>query len=449
MSENVVSESGQTVIPYVGIDRIAELLKAMYRSSLKEQKLEALATLMGCGISNLNNVTPSLAALGLGEVKRGVLTLTQDGLTCADAFFHDDPEKAKPIIRRNLQKSEALVFTKSLLETRSTLSGEEIGRALSDRFQKNWKNIQTIRGFGNSCATILAFAGFGYYYDGILSVQPPTIKSAVSLYAPEANYNELVNILQALHAFERAKLEEVAKKANQKESDSYQILTIASALALAEKLPNNIYRITYIGRKLIDPLLSVEDKQAAFRSSLIKSKYIDIIQKLAKSAKEFSLIELGNVLGFELQRNWNESTKEVYGKKFGNWLINSGLTEKTERGKYRVKNDLLQISTSEMETKDDKLQQSHADLKTIFEIGRTLGSLETIIHDADDKKLFEEKLAVLRGLIGDHDDLKLMLDMLSNNFELAKNANNPSVYQSNVLFVKNKIKEKVLGSGVS
>lgn len=176
MSENVVSESGQTVIPYVGIDRIAELLKAMYRSSLKEQKLEALATLMGCGISNLNNVTPSLAALGLGEVKRGVLTLTQDGLTCADAFFHDDPEKAKPIIRRNLQKSEALVFTKSLLETRSTLSGEEIGRALSDRFQKNWKNIQTIRGFGNSCATILAFAGFGYYYDNILSIQPPTIR---------------------------------------------------------------------------------------------------------------------------------------------------------------------------------------------------------------------------------------------------------------------------------
>lgn len=443
MSQNVEHEHQKVIVPYVGIDRIIEILKVMYKNSTKEKKLDELATLLGCKISNLNNVTPTLTVLGLGEVRKGVLSLTANGLVCADAFLHDDYVKAKVAIRKNLEKSEALAFTRSLLETRTTISGDEIGRALSERFNKNWKNIQTTRNFGNSCASIVAFAGFGHYYDGILSSKPPTIKATSSLYAPEANYNEIVNVLQATYGFERAKVNEIANKAKQKESTTYQTLSVAVPLGLVEKFPNNIYALTEQGKNLIDPLLSVEEKQEIFRNCLIKSKYNEIIQKLSKSGKEFSFNEIGEILNFQMQRNWSDSTKEVYGKKFGQWLINAGLLEKQSKEKYKIKTDLLQ--TTIIDTEEKLSEKQSADLHTIFEIGRIIGSLESIVLDVDEKKFFNEKLTILKGLLEEHKDLKMTLDMLGNNFEVAANTNNPTVYQSNVDFVRNKVKEKILG----
>lgn len=443
MSQNVEHVQKSTVVPYVGMERIIELLKLMYKNSAKEKKLDDLAVLLGCKISNLNNVTPTLAVLELGEVRKGVLALTPDGLVCADAFLHDDYEKAKITIRKNLEKSEALAFTKSLLETRTTITGDEIGRSLSERFNKNWKNIQTTKNFGNSCASIVAFAGFGHYYDGVLSTKPPTVSASSMLYAPEANYTEITNILNACHGFERAKISEIANKAKQKESASSQTLAVSTILGLVEKLPNSIYSITDIGRTLIDPLTAEEEKQKIFRDCLLKSKYKDIIEKISKYGKEFTMTSIGEILNFNLQRNWSDSTKEVYGKKFGNWLVNAGLVEKTGTGKYTIKSELLQTHESIIESKSD--EKHIADLRMIFEIGRSVGSLESIILEADDKKFFSEKLAMLKGLLEQHEDLKLTLDMLDNNFEVAKATNNSTVYQSNISFVRNKIKERLVG----
>lgn len=443
MTQNVKHELDSIIVPYVGIDRIIEILKVMYKNGSKEKKLDEIATLLGCGVSNLNNVTPTLTVLGLGEVRKGILSLSPDGLVCADAFLHDDYEKAKVVIRKNIEKSEALKFTKSLLETRSTISGDEIGRALSERFGKNWKSIQTTRNFGNSCASIVSFAGFGHYYDGMLSMKPPTIMASTALYAPEANYKEIIDILSAMHSFERAKIGEIANKLKQKESGTSQTLSVTVALNLVERLPNSIYKITGIGRSLIDPLISDEEKQRIFRDCLLKSKYSEIIEKIAKSGKEFSVMDIGEVLSFHLQRNWSDSSKQVYGTKFGNWLSNAGLTEKSSSGKYIILKDLLTVKTLESEKASNEKQM--VNLQTIFEVARAVGSLESVILDKEDKKFFNEKLAMLKGLLSDHDDIKLTLDMLANNFEVAKTINSPAVYQSNISFVRNKIKEKLMG----
>ena len=443
MSQNVKHERKSVIVPYVGIDRIIEILKLMYKNSAKEKKLDELATLLGCKISNLNNVTPTLTVLGLGEVRKGVLTLTPDGLVCADAFLHDDYEKAKVTIRKNLGKSEALEFTKSILESRTTVTGDEIGRALSERFKKDWKNINTTRNFGNSCASIVAFAGHGHYYDGMLSVKPPTVRAISSSYAPDSNYNEIVHVLHATYGFERAKSSEIAKKANQKEAPTSQTLNISVQLGLIEKFPNSIYSITELGKSLIDPLLSEKEKQKIFRNCLLKTKYNEIIQKLANSGKEFSFKEIGDILNFQMQRSWSQSSRDIYGKKFGQWLVKAGLVEKQSKGKYKIKNELLQERISEPEEKTSEKQI--ADLGRVFEIGRTVGSLESIILDSDEKQFFDEKLVVLKGLLGEHEDLKLTLDMLGNNFQIATDAKNPAVYQTNLDFVRNKVKEKMFG----
>lgn len=441
MSNNVENVKRSIIVPYVGIDRVIDLFKTIHVRSSREIKLTELATLMNCGLSNLSNVMPTIAVLGLGTLNKGILILSTDGLVFADACASDDFTKAKQIIRKNIQNSNALSFVKSLLETRTSVSGDDIGRALSERFNKNWKDIRTTRIFGNSCASLLSFTGYGYYYDGILSSKPPTVKSTSSVSAPESNYNEILRVLNAIHGFEKARIGEISSKAEQKESSVYQTLTVTTILQLTEKEPNNVYRLTEDGQQLLDPLMSDEEKQKVFRKCLLRSKYAEIIQRLAKSRDEVSFNEIGEVLKFHLQRNWSASTKEVYGKKFGHWLTHAGIIEKTSSNKYTIKKELLQEVEALLETKDVDIVIT----KDIFEIGRAVGSLESIILDVEKSEFFNEKLTVLKSLLDEHEDLKLTLDMLGNNFKVATDTKNPAVYQSNVDFVRNKVKERILG----
>ena len=442
MNKNEPNVKRSITVPYVGIERIINLLKIIYKKSSKEIKLTELATLLGCGASNLANVMPTVSLLGLGVVRKGVLTLSADGLIFADACASNDLTKAKQVIKTNIQDSEALLFVKSLLETRTNISSDDIGRALSEKFGKNWKDIRTTRIFGNSCASLTSFAGYGYYYDGILSSKSPTIKASSSIYAPEANYNEIVTILNAVHGFEKARIREISTQAKQKESSVSKTLTITTTLQLTEKEPHNVYRLTDDGQQLIDPLTSREDKQKIFRNSILRSEYAEIIHKLSKSRDEVSFDEIGTVLKFHLQRNWSENTKHLYGKKFGHWLTNAGIIEKTKTNIYAIKKELLQDVEVSQRTKSVYAVNA----EDVFEIGRAIGGLESIVLDADKSKFFNEKSIVLKGLLEEYDDLNLILDMLVNNFEVVTTTNNLTAYQSSVDFIRNKVKEKILGS---
>ena len=437
-----MSKNESITVPYVGIERIINLLKIVYKKSSKEIKLTDLATLLGCGISNLANAMPTVSLLGLGTVRKGVFNLSTDGQIFADACASNDLTKAKQVIKTNIQNSEALLFVKSLLETRTSISSDEIGRALSERFGKNWKDIRTTRIFGGSCASLTSFAGYGYYYDGMLSSKSPTRKASSSMYAPEASYNEILTILNAVHSFEKARVKEISTKAKQKESSVSQTLTITTILQLTEKEPHNVYHLTDDGQQLLDPLASNEDKQKTFRNSLLRSGYAEIIHKLSKSRDEVSIDEIGTVLEFQLQRSWSENTKNLYGRKFGHWLTNAGIIEKTKTNTYAIKKELLQ----DVEVLQGVKSVYAVKAEDVFEIGRAVGGLESIVLDVDKSKFFNEKSIVLKGLLEEYDDLKLILDMLRNNFEAVATTNNSKAYQSNIDFIRNKVKEKILGS---
>jgi len=445
MSQNVKHELKTIVVPYVGIERIIEILQTMYKNNMKEQSLENIAKSLECGLSNLNNVTPTLTILGLGEVRKGILKLTPDGLVCADAFLHNDHEKAKVVFKKNIEKSEALLFTKSLLEIRSTISGDEIGNALSDRFNKDWKSLQTIRNFGNSCASIIAFAGFGYYGEGILSNKPPTIKVTSSFYSPSIGYNPMMNLLKSLHGFERVNIKDIIKKLQANEATLYTDLTICTILNLVEKETAKTYKLTDNGRQLIDPTISEENKTRLFRKCLLSSQYGEIIKKLAESKQGRNYSEIGSVLSFFMKKDWSEKSTLPFVKKFLTWLNNAGLTEKIKPGIYKIIID----DDEQLETTNKTLEEQYVEnpvkLKSVYEIGRSIGALESIMLDVDKTEFFNEKLAILKGLLEEHEDIKMTLDMLGNNFQVATDTKNPTVYQSNVDFVRNKVKEKIFG----
>jgi hypothetical protein len=377
--------------------------------------------------------------LGLIEVKKRVISITNDGFEFISSYISDKVEIAKKIVRKGIEQSEALKFVKSLLDTRVQLTGEEIGRAVSDRFGKKWKNVVSYRTFGNSCASILGFAGIGHYNDGILSLKSVTTKSETAFYAPEVGYQPIIRLLNALYPFERAKGSDIAKKLKAKENRIGSELAVCVTLGLVEKNVSGGYSITERGRKLVDPRLSQEIKAQIFLEGLLHSPYSELISRLTQTDKELTYDNVGESLAYDLRRDWTSLTKEIYGKKFLTWLDGAGLVEKLGPNSFRLKTKQIKDAIkAKGETKTQPVN-----VNEIYEIGRVLGALETVVPLEENKKDFEDRLSVLRSMFKEHGDLDLVLDLLRKNFQLSLESKNGSIYRTNIEFVRDKIKEKL------
>ncbi|MEM3803401.1 MAG: hypothetical protein QXX17_03230 [Conexivisphaerales archaeon] len=429
---------GKIVIPYVGIDRVVETLGVIYKKGTTELSVNELASLLGCEVSNINNVTPTLGVLGLATVNKRVIRITDNGLEFIKAYNDNELGRAKEIIKRSVDQNEALKFVKSLLETRTQITGEEIGRALSGRFNKNWKNVLSYRNFGNSCASIIAFAGYGFYRDGVLSLKPITIRAEQGILAPEIAYRSIVRLLNALHPFERAKGSDLAKKLQEKESRIASELSVCVALRLVERNTPGVYRITEMGQKLVDPLLREEDKKRVFRTCLLNSPYRDIIMKLSEAA-ELSHERIGNFLAFHLQRDWTPQTRQIYGRKFETWLAAAGLIKKIGANNYRIEVEEVKKSVES----EEKEKAREVNIAQAYEIGRILGTLEVINPDNTTIEEFENKLSALKMVLREYQELTVALDLLRKNFQLSIESKNPSIYKNNVDFIKQKVMEKL------
>ena len=428
----------QVIVPYVGIDRVIEVLKIIYKKGTREISVEELSSLLGCGVSNINNVTPTLGVLGLIDIKKRIITITSDGFEFISSYNSDKTEIAKKVIRKAIDGNEALKFVKSLLDTRVQLTGEEIGTAISDRFGKKWKNVLSYRTFGNSCASILGFAGIGYYNDGILSLKPITTKSEADFYPPEVGYQPIIRLLNALYPFERAKGSDLAKKLKAKESRIAKELTVCVTLGLVERNVSGGYSVSERGRKLIDPRSASEVKAQVFMECLLHSPYAEIISRLTQADKELTYESIGESIAYDLRRDWSSLSKQIYGKKFVTWLNGANLLEKSGPNNFKLKStEIGNAIKKEQETPQAK------QVKEIYEIGRVLGGLETIFPIEENKKEFEDRVSVLRSMFREHGDLDLVFDLLRKNFQLSLESKNILFYRTNIDFVRDKIKEKL------
>ena len=434
-----MGKMGKVIVPYVGMERIIEFLGAIHKRGTNEITISELASLLGCGVSNISNVSPTLNLLGFANVKGGVISITNNGMEFINAYNSGKTEKAKEMIKKEAEQSSVLGFVKSLLETRVQLTGEEIGRTISDRFGKHWKNFGTYRTVGNSCASILNFAGFGFYHDGVLSLKPMTMKAEAEMYAPEVGFQPIITLLNILHPFERVKISDLVKKLKGiKESRIGKELPVCVALRLVEKDTASSYGITEMGRKLIDPVLSSRQKAQVFRDCLLNSPYVEIISKLSKTDKDLTYDEIGKTLAFELKRDWAPYTKKSYGKKFITWLNGAELVKKIKPGRYKLIDEIKEGTKIQRE---DSTQIF--DISKIYEVGRLLGYLEALIPSEENRKEFEDKLSVLKSILKDYINLELAYDFLIKNFQLSLEAKNPNIYRTNMELVRNKVKDKL------
>lgn len=426
------------IIPYVGIERVVECLRVMYRRGVREVDAKELSSLLGCGLSNVNNITSTLRLLKLAEVKDGRISITSDGMEFIRALNAGEVEKARKIIEKGVEQGEALQFVKSLLEARGQLTGDEIGRALADRFGKKWRAIASYRTYGNSCASIIGFAGFGVYRDGVLSLKSLTTPASVELYAPEVGYNSIIRLLRGLYSVNRSRVPELAKKLGIKEGRVSSEISVCVLLGLVSKDATEVYRVTEAGSRLIDPLLPKEEKARVFRERLLSSPYGELILEIAEKKRELTYEDFGEGLAYMLRRSWTALTKKLYGKKFVSWLIAADLIEKVAPNKFRFKDAELQEAMSTCKEREEYMEPL-----MVYEIGRVLGALEAIVPSEETRKDFEDKVSTLRSLLKDHAVIGAMLDMLRTNFQLALETGSPEVYRGNVEFVRKKVREKL------
>ena len=426
------------IIPYVGIERVIGCLKVMYKRGVREIEAKELSSLLGCRLSNINNIIPTLRLLRLAEVKNRKISITSEGMEFIRALNAGEIEKAREIVRKGIEQSEALQFVKSLLETRVQLTGEEIGRALADRFGKKWKTIASYRTYGNSCASILGFAGFGIYHDGVLSLKSSATQARVELYAPEVGSKSIIRLLKELYSLKRSRIPDLAEKLGHKEGRVASEISVCVLLGLVSKDATGAYQVTEVGSRLIDPLLPREEKARVFRECLLSSPYGDLILNIAKKRKELTYEDFGEGLAYILRRNWTAPTKKLYGKKFVSWLRAAGLIEKVAPNKFKFKEAELKEAITMRKEREAFVEPS-----MIYEIGRILGVLETIIPSEESRKDFEDKVSMLRSLLRNHTDIGAMLDMLKANFQLAIETGNPEVYRGNVEFVSKRVREKL------
>lgn len=434
---NIMSGSPRVIVPYIGMERIVETLRTAYNKKVKDIELSELAALLGCSVSNINNVTPTLSLLGLAIIKKRKLSLTNDGLDFIKYYNSHEMERSKEIIKKGIEKSESLKFVKSLLDTRVQLTGEDIGRAISDRYNKKWENIVTYRTFGNSCASILNFAGLGYYYNGVLSLKPPTSIFETEIYAPEVGFKPILRILNALNPYERAKISEVSQKLQAKENRIASELAVCIILGLVERETTGSYKNTEMGRKLIDPRSQIELKSQIIKEALLSSPYFKIIENLSASRTELTYEKIGDSLAYDLRRDWAPLTKKLYGKKFITWLDAAGLVDKIGPNSFKIKTvEKKQIKTIEK-------QEQKVGTEKLYEIAMSLGALELVTPSSENRESFEDKIAILKISLNGYPDLNLLLDSLKENFDLSIESKNSNIYKKNYNFVANKIREKL------
>lgn len=434
-----MKEMEKVTVPYVGIERVVRVLDAAIKEEAKEITITELASLLGHP-SSVRNVFPTLSLLGLAEVrKRGVIAITSNGIEFINSFKSGEMGKAREIIKKGVENSEVLKFVKALLETRVQLTGEEIGRAISDRFSKNWKNLRSYQVFGRSCASLLGFAGFGFYRNGLLSSKPITTEAEAGPYTPEVGYLPIVQSLNALYPFAKAKISDLTKKLKISERGVSKRLHVCIALNLVERDVADSFKITENGIRIIDPLLSKAQKTLVFRKCLLNSPYSKIILKISQTGKELKYEDVGESLAYFMRREWNQATKKHYGKKFVTWLTNAGLVEKIGRNRFK----LLKIGEITEGIKAQELEKAQiVNTAEIYELGRLLGTLEVLTPIEENEKEFEDKISALKMLVGKRIDLELALDLLRRNFQLAVKTKNPSIYRGNIELIRNKVKEK-------
>jgi len=379
------------IIPYATTDQIRELVSNIYPD--EKISLDSLCSRHQKSKSAYLNVIPTAQLLGLVEYKDGIIYLTKKGIDFGRANAKNNLKRMREIIRENIENNEVFQYVLDLLNAKKVLRNDEIGERLASKFNRNWSHPQTFARYGSCVAEILAFAGYGVYSDGILSTKEE-VRHVEELPLPTTGVDKIKKILKRLVGSGK-NAEQLAREfGGGRDRICWELSTI-ERLGLIQKSGNG-FVLTERGREFINPLYSEEKRREIFRKCLLESPYANIIIRFIEK-EELKIRELGEILAYELQKDWNESTKISYAKKFMNWLRYANIvTRGNKRGEYILNKEsleLLQFKKDEFEqkkvnelTEPTRVHNSYVELSAplYYKLGKLVERIKTKLKENED-----------------------------------------------------------------
>ena len=432
------------VIPYGTSLQVMELLEDMYPKNMTEKELSVL---IGKSLSYISNITPTVVLLKLIEKRNNKLIFTEDGLNFVKALKTNDKESQRKIIKRNIAGNEVFDFVINLLQRHKILKNQEVGKKLSIKFNRNWSHPKTFERYGTCVSDIVAFAGYGDYSNGVLSLKKTKkIKESINFPLPEARVKKIEIICNKLKAKSKS-LNELSKELKTQERRLVSELTNCVVLNFLDK-ERNLYTLSEVGNNFINPMKKEKEKKAIFRKSLLESCYSEIIYKLARTTQEIQAGEIGKFLEYELRREWSDSTRKIVGGKFIDWLMYGEIINRVGRGHYEVDRGLLEEIEGNLEkektlVKDEKLknfkkrEEIHPGTSIIFEIGKLLERTKIKTENQND---IEKEISDLISLCERIPGLKNVVNLIRSHYDLYKENKDPRIITPDLDLI-----DKILG----
>ena len=426
-------------IPYVRIGQIIEFIVSMPTSEISLNDIINNANLRK---SQIRNIIPSLIALGVVEKNKRKIRLTEIGKNLRVNIKTNNEKESKNIIKNLTQKVEPLSYIVELLNKEQKLSIEQIGRELAAKYNKSWDHPLTYKTHGASCASILAFAGYGIYDGGFLR-KSELAHIPLKISFPNVTFQKILKILENIYSYQNISIKDLSKKISTSEGRLSSELIVCDELKLIKREYRGLYKISELGEKIINPSLREEERSKIFKQCLLNSRYRFIIEKLHDIP--FDDNKLGEIIIYIFKSKATVTTYKIYGMKFLNWLKSANLVKKVKKGTYTI--DDSKITTEEKiiikETAEKTTPSSNDDesyqlsFQNYYEIGKLVGMFLSCIEKKEIIKEDVEKLITTCHYFKQTEDVITLLTDHKNLFE--------NIKDSRIFLGDIKLLEKIIG----
>jgi len=327
--------------PYLRLGKMNELLRAIplqLVSQVNEFSAQKLAETVKVGPTTASNFIATLKSLGFVKGSRR-FRFTAEGDSYAifiknQAAGAAAEEEAKKVLRQQVEKIEYLQAFKKMLDEKRRLTIFEIGEQIVLRYEKKWKSPLTLKTYGAGVASVLDFAGFGFYRRGLLSLVKKEVESR-AMPVPYLSAEKMFKILNLLSP-SGADILFLSQNLKTQERRLSQELACCRTLGFVKHPSRNFYSLTREGKAIISRFKSEGERRAEFRRRLLASPYKRGATQLPRGEK-ITVETVGNLLETVYQKRWSDLTKKTYAKKFLNWLKFAGIVTKLEGEKgYKV-----------------------------------------------------------------------------------------------------------------
>jgi len=426
----------KVIIPYAMTSQVRELIGEIYpdekcsMSSFYEHHNKSKSAYV--------NIIPTAEILGLIKPEKDIIHLTEDGINFGRASARNNIDEMKKIVKKNIKDNVVFSFVLDLAKAKGVIRNDEIGERLASKFDKRWTHPQTFARHGSCCAEILSFACFGVYHDGIFSIKEVKLEEIEEIALPTVRIAKIKKILSKLISDGKT-LSELSSNTKTTEGRLSSELRTATFLGLTEKIGQS-FTLSESGKIFVDPLCSEEERRKTFGKCLFKSYYRKIIERLSES-DTIKAVDLGEILAYELQRDWNNLTKKDYGKRLLDWLKYARIVSKeAERGVYRINKEILE----QIESESAKSFEKHGLIKSptftpslYFKLGKLI---ERIKMALERKENFENEINELIAICASNSELKSFSEVTKSHYELYR-----EIQDSRIIVPDIELIEKLVG----